>query len=81
MSDTLDAPTTAKSAKTPRTRKRAGQLAQFLPYQLSIASNAVSDVIAERYREGEVDNIALTRMPLSEGGRCRESTVGLGGSS
>ncbi|NQX94759.1 MAG: MarR family transcriptional regulator [Erythrobacter sp.] len=51
MSDTLDAPTTAKCAKTPRTRKRAGHLAQFLPYQLSIASNAVSDLIAERYRE------------------------------
>ena len=30
---------------------KAGQLAQFLPYQLSIASNAVSDLIAERYRE------------------------------
>jgi DNA-binding MarR family transcriptional regulator len=28
----------------------AGQLAGFLPYQLSIASNAVSDLIAERYR-------------------------------
>ena len=30
---------------------KAGQLAQFLPYQLSIASNAVSALIAERYRE------------------------------
>lgn len=29
----------------------AGQLAGFLPYQLSIASNAVSDLIAERYRK------------------------------
>ncbi len=29
----------------------AGQLAQFLPYQLSIASNAVSALIAQRYRE------------------------------
>lgn len=28
----------------------AGQLAEFLPYQLSIASNAVSGLIAERYR-------------------------------
>lgn len=28
-----------------------GQLAGFLPYQLSIASNAVSDLIAERYRK------------------------------
>lgn len=27
-----------------------GRLAGFLPYQLSIASNAVSDLIAERYR-------------------------------
>lgn len=27
------------------------QLAGFLPYQLSIASNAVSDLIAERYRK------------------------------
>jgi len=34
-----------------RASKSAGQLAQFLPYQLSIASNAVSDLIAERYRE------------------------------
>ncbi|MEM6493468.1 MAG: MarR family winged helix-turn-helix transcriptional regulator [Pseudomonadota bacterium] len=30
---------------------RAGQLAQFLPYQLSVASNAVSALIAERYRK------------------------------
>jgi len=29
----------------------AGQLAGFLPYQLSIASNAVSSLIAERYRK------------------------------
>jgi len=29
----------------------AGQLAEFLPYQLSIASNAVSSLIAERYRK------------------------------
>jgi len=29
----------------------AGQLAQFLPYQLSITSNAVSALIAERYRK------------------------------
>ncbi len=28
-----------------------GQLADFLPYQLSIASNAVSSLIAERYRK------------------------------
>jgi len=28
-----------------------GTLSQFLPYQLSIASNAVSSVIAERYRK------------------------------
>lgn len=27
------------------------QLASFMPYQLSIASNAVSDLIAERYRK------------------------------
>lgn len=30
---------------------RDGQLAGFLPYQLSIASNAVSSLIAERYRK------------------------------
>lgn len=29
----------------------AGQLSGFLPYQLSIASNAVSTLIAERYRK------------------------------
>ncbi|MCU0947085.1 MAG: MarR family transcriptional regulator [Porphyrobacter sp.] len=29
----------------------AGQLAGFLPYQLSVASNAVSGLIAERYRK------------------------------
>lgn len=28
-----------------------GQLAGFLPYQLSVASNAVSSLIAERYRK------------------------------
>ena len=28
-----------------------GQLASFLPYQLSVASNAVSSLIAERYRK------------------------------
>jgi DNA-binding MarR family transcriptional regulator len=28
-----------------------GQLAAFLPYQLSVASNAVSSLIAERYRK------------------------------
>ena len=28
-----------------------GQLSQFLPYQLSVASNAVSALIAERYRK------------------------------
>lgn len=31
-------------------RNEAGQLASFLPYQLSVASNAVSGLIAERYR-------------------------------
>lgn len=30
---------------------RPGQLAGFLPYQLSVASNAVSGLIAERYRK------------------------------
>ncbi len=29
----------------------AGELAGFLPYQLSVASNAVSGLIAERYRK------------------------------
>jgi DNA-binding MarR family transcriptional regulator len=29
----------------------AGQLAGFLPYQLSVTSNAVSSLIAERYRK------------------------------
>jgi len=29
----------------------AGELAGFLPYQLSVASNAVSSLIAERYRK------------------------------
>lgn len=33
------------------TQRAAGRLADFLPYQLSIASNAVSDLIAERYRK------------------------------
>lgn len=31
--------------------KGEGQLASFLPYQLSVASNAVSSLIAERYRK------------------------------
>lgn len=29
----------------------SGRLAEFMPYRLSIASNAVSDLIAERYRK------------------------------
>lgn len=32
-------------------RDDGGQLAGFLPYQLSVASNAVSSLIAERYRK------------------------------
>lgn len=36
---------------TPNAQSTAGQLADFLPYQLSIASNAVSGLIAERYRK------------------------------
>ena len=32
-------------------RDETGQLAGFLPYQLSVASNAVSALIAERYRK------------------------------
>lgn len=60
MSETLHAPScedldsnASPSAKESSTRasNSAGQLAQFLPYQLSIASNAVSDLIAKRYRE------------------------------
>ncbi|MEM6585358.1 MAG: MarR family winged helix-turn-helix transcriptional regulator [Pseudomonadota bacterium] len=39
------------TARVKRTKAKAGQLAQFLPYQLSVASNAVSDLIADRYRE------------------------------
>lgn len=35
---------------TDKTDKTDFQLADFLPYQLSIASNAVSSLIAERYR-------------------------------
>lgn len=31
--------------------EETGQLAGFLPYQLSVASNAVSSLIAERYRK------------------------------
>lgn len=52
MSDILEASMRAETSDAaldaPAT---GGQLAQFLPYQLSIASNAVSDLIAERYRE------------------------------
>lgn len=52
MSDILEASmrdeTSDDALSVPAT---GGQLAQFLPYQLSIASNAVSDLIAERYRE------------------------------
>ncbi|MBI1403415.1 MAG: MarR family transcriptional regulator [Porphyrobacter sp.] len=32
-------------------RPDEGRLAGFLPYQLSIASNAVSDLVAQRYRK------------------------------
>ena len=34
-----------------RTNPQQSQLSQFLPYQLSVASNAVSGLIAERYRK------------------------------
>ncbi len=34
-----------------KTRVEPGKLEEFLPYQLSIASNAVSSLIAERYRK------------------------------
>jgi len=60
MSDTLETTTTDTLPPVPPlgaaepsvpADQNAGQLAQFLPYQLSVASNAVSDLIAERYRE------------------------------
>jgi len=38
-------------SETEEGRPEAGRLAGFLPYQLSVASNAVSDLIAERYRK------------------------------
>ena len=40
-------------ANGPGTQETASesQLADFLPYQLSVASNAVSGLIAERYRK------------------------------
>lgn len=37
-------------SETGEGRPGEGRLAGFLPYQLSVASNAVSDLIAERYR-------------------------------
>ena len=45
-SDTLTAPLIAAQDGA-----GMGQLSQFLPYQLSVASNAVSALIAERYRK------------------------------
>jgi len=39
-----------ENASSENARNEAGQLASFLPYQLSVASNAVSALIAERYR-------------------------------
>ncbi|QUL36602.1 MarR family winged helix-turn-helix transcriptional regulator [Erythrobacter sp. JK5] len=38
-------------SKTTKSGVAPGQLAGFLPYQLSIASNAVSELISERYRK------------------------------
>jgi DNA-binding MarR family transcriptional regulator len=38
-------------SETGEGRPDQGLLAGFLPYQLSVASNAVSDLIAERYRK------------------------------
>ncbi len=43
--------TMMNSAKQSRQPRAGGQLADFLPYQLSIASNAVSSLISERYRK------------------------------
>ena len=60
MTDTLVASSPARRAKPASQRPledrapsatKSGQLADFLPYQLSVASNAVSDLIADRYRE------------------------------
>ncbi len=52
MSDTLEASNRApQNDNAPDQSVRGGQLAQFLPYQLSVASNAVSALIAERYRK------------------------------
>lgn len=52
MNHTLDAPDNSALDTKPGVHEDARdvQLAQFLPYQLSIASNAVSALIAERYR-------------------------------
>ena len=41
----------ATTIETASRSEGAGQLSGFLPYQLSIASNAVSTLIAERYRK------------------------------
>ena len=41
---------TSKTGAVSKPVSGAGQLAKFLPYQLSITSNAVSSLIAQRYR-------------------------------
>lgn len=40
-----------KPLTEPKIKPENGQLETFMPYQLSVASNAVSAVIAERYRK------------------------------
>ena len=47
-----------------------GELAGFLPYQLSVASNAVSALIAERYRKRFGLKIAEWRVMAVLGDRC-----------
>jgi DNA-binding MarR family transcriptional regulator len=60
-------------------RHKAGQLAGFLPYQLSVASNAVSGLIAERYRNRFALTIPEWRVMavLGDGAAARSDRYGM----
>ncbi len=71
----------SKGAKGPESGLLAtGQLADFLPYQLSVASNAVSALIAERYRKRFGLKIPEWRI-IAVLGDASDSAMGHGGSA
>ncbi len=66
-----------KAANLPETSKpENGQLEDFLPYQLSVTSNAISALIAERYRKRFALKIPEWRIMAVLGNR-HETRIGV----